>query len=177
MQNNVEVKIRKAMARLTEKNVRKISVSALCEKAGVSRASFYIYYKDLEDLIEKTREYIVNKLDEQFTILVEITDDDYTEEKCMIFDDIDIALLKGYTGRDVYWEFAVKANMIIGPRFEKKMKELHGEEKYNKNKEIFEFILNGSIGTFYFDLLNCDKATYIENIRRTYEIVKELFSE
>lgn len=174
MQNSVELKLRKALAKLADKNVEKISVSALCEKAGISRASFYIYYKDIEDLVKQTREYIINKLDEQFSILVEITDNDYSEEKCHIFDDVDIALLKGLTGKNVYWEFAVNANMIIGPRFEKKMIELHGEDFYSGNKETFEFILNGAVATFYFDLLNYDKATYFENIKRTYEIVREL---
>lgn len=176
MQNNVESKLKRTMAELADKNVEKISVSALCEKAGVSRASFYLYYKDIDDLIVKTREYIINKLDEQLNFILDI-EDGVCPDKChIVFTEEDLALLKAFTGKHVYWDFAVDANKIMTPRFKKKMIERWGENYYNENKEIFEFILTGGIATLYVDLLNYDKETYIKNMYRIGDIANELFS-
>lgn len=174
MDNTVEKKLRTAMAKLADKHVEKISVSALCELADVSRASFYLYYSDLEDLIIKTREYVINKLDQQLNLLLDVHDGVTTDKPVMILDDIDISLLKGYTEKHIYWDFAINANAVIFPRFEKKMIERCGEEYYNQNKKTFEFILNGGIATLYFDLLNYDKETYIRNMQRISGIAHEL---
>lgn len=98
MQTGVEERIRLAMAKLTDKGIEKISVSALCEKAGISRASFYIYYKDMDDLIKKTRLYIINKLDEQLKLLLDVKDLSEFDERSVIFDKTDISLLPGIHG-------------------------------------------------------------------------------
>ncbi len=176
MQNSVESKLRRAMAKLADKNVEKISVSALCEKADISRASFYLYYKDIDDLNAKTREYIINKLDEQLNIILDIKDGILPDNCHIVFTEEDLALLKAFTGKHVYWDFAVAANNIINPRFKKKMIERWGEDYYNEKKEILEFILNGGVATLYFDLLNFDKETYIKNMHRIIGVAKELFS-
>ncbi len=175
MCTSVEEKLRRTLAKLADKNVKKISVSSLCEKADISRASFYIHYNDMEDLIDKTRQYIINKLDEQLNILLDIKDGVYCGKDLMVFNAVDISLLKGFTGKHVYWDFAVNANSIIFPRYEKKMIERWGEEYYNKNKEKFEFLLNGGVATLYFDLLNYDKETYNKNLQRIAAIAHEFF--
>ncbi|MBQ9956848.1 MAG: TetR/AcrR family transcriptional regulator, partial [Ruminococcus sp.] len=159
-----------------ENEKEKISVSALCEKAGVSRASFYIYYADLEDLVNKTRNYIVNRLDEQLGVLLDVKDGKSFSESSLILTRTDIALLKGFTGKHIYWEFAVEANRILWPRYEKKMIERWGEKFFNENKEKFEFFLNGGVATLYFDLLNYDKTTYMKNMRRITEMASEFFN-
>ena len=175
MQNSVELKLRKTVAKLAYKETEKISVSALCKKADISRASFYLYYKDIDDLTEKNREYIINKLDEQMNIIFDIQ---YAsrEGKCrIVFTDDDRALLKGFIGKNVYWDFAVAANRIITPRFNKKMIERYGENYYNENKEKFEFILNGSMASLCLDLLNYNEETLIKNMQRITKIADEIF--
>ncbi len=177
MDNGIEVKIRKTIAELARKNVEKISVSALCEKAGISRASFYLYYKDIDDLAEKTLEYIVNKFDEQLSIILDIKDG-LCEDNCrIVFSEDDIALLRAFTGNHEYWNFAVFANNVIVPRFSKRMIERWGEKTYREKETIFEFLINGGAATLYFDLINFDKETYIKNMQRIAEITKELLSD
>ncbi|MBQ3137609.1 MAG: TetR/AcrR family transcriptional regulator [Clostridia bacterium] len=176
MPASVEEKLRITLAKLAESEKEKISVSALCEIAGVSRASFYLYYEDLEDLVKKTRIYIINRLDEQLGVLLDVKDGKSFSENSLILNEADIALLKGFTGKHIYWEFAVDANRILWPRYEKKMIERWGEEYYNENKEKFEFVLNGGIATLYFDLLNFDKKTYEKNMHRIWEIACEFFN-
>ena len=176
MPASVEEKLRVTLAMLAENEKEKISVSALCEKAGVSRASFYIYYADLEDLVNKTRNYIVNRLDEQLGVLLDVKDGKSFSESSLILTRTDIALLKGFTGKHIYWEFAVEANRILWPRYEKKKIERWGEKFFNENKEKFEFFLNGGVATLYFDLLNYDKTTYMKNMRRITEMASEFFN-
>lgn len=177
MQVSVEERLRRTVAELSIKNVEKISVSALCEKAEVSRASFYLYYKDMEDLISKIREYIINKLDEQLNIILDIIDGGIKDKNRVVFTQEDIALLKVLTGKHVYWDFAVDANSIIQPRYEKKMRERRGDEYFEKNKEKFEFLINGGIATLYFDLTDFDRETYLKNMRRITQIAEELFEK
>lgn len=175
MQNSVELKLRSTLAELAYKEVEKISVSALCEKAGISRASFYLYYDDIDDLIIKTREYIVNKLCEQLSIILDNINEDHDDKYRIVFTEDDIALLKGFIGKHVYWDFAVDANRIITPRFINKIIEHRGEDYYNENKDKFEFLLNGGVATLCLDLLNFNKETYIKNMHRIGDIAKDLF--
>ncbi len=173
MQNSVEERLRLAMAELAHKNVEKISVSSLCKKAEVSRASFYIYYKDLDDLIVKTREYIINKLCEQLNIILDIKNT-VKEKQRLVLSNNDIELLKGFLGKHVYWEFAFDANRIIAPRYKKLIVERYGEAFYNEKKEIFEFLLNGGVASLCIDLVFNDKESYIKNMDRVAEIAKDL---
>lgn len=177
MHNSVEVKVRKTVAELARKNVEKISVSALCEKAGISRASFYLYYNDIDDLIEKTLEYIVDKFGEQLGIILDVENRPYEDKYHIVFSEDDIALLGAFTGTHVYWKFALHANNVIVPRFRKRMIEFFGEETYRKKEMVFEFLINGGAATLYFDLLNYDKETYIKNMQRIAEITKDLLSD
>ena len=174
MLNSVEEKLKEAFAELATKEAEKISVSALCEKADVSRASFYIHYKDLDDFVSKSREYIIDKLFEQFGIIFSLKKNDKYK---VIFTEKDIALLKGFIGNHVYWDFAIDANSIIGPRFKKLMIERYGEAFYSENKEKFEFLLNGGIALLCLDLMFYNKETYIKNIYRIAEIANKILFE
>ncbi len=175
MQARVEEKIRAATARLGAKGVEKISVSALCEKAGVSRASFYVYYKDIDDLIAKTRLYIIDKLDQQLCVLIDSGEATAKGNVPLVLDETDLVLLKCFTGKHIFWEFAYEANKMIFPRYEKKMIERYGEKYYNENKKTFELLINGGIGILYFDLLSYDKQTYKKNFVRVAKIAQNLF--
>lgn len=175
MENSVEVRLRKTAAIITAKNIGPISVSAFCEKAGVSRASFYLYYKDMEDFTAKLRLYIIDKLDEQLNIIFD--EGNYADKNRyrIVLSDDDIALLNGLLGSSIYIDFAVDANNIIGKRFREKMIDRWGEEFYKENEERFEFMLNGGVASLYVDFLDYNKETYIKNMHYITEIAKDLF--
>lgn len=44
---------------LSEKNVNDITVLELCQKANINRTTFYKYYKDIPDLVNKTEENLI----------------------------------------------------------------------------------------------------------------------
>ena len=47
---------------LNEKEINKITVSELCTKADINRATFYRYYIDIYDLLEKIQDDFINEL-------------------------------------------------------------------------------------------------------------------
>lgn len=51
---------------LKEKPVSKITVTELCSKAQINRATFYKHYLDIPDLLEKLEEELFNQIREMF---------------------------------------------------------------------------------------------------------------
>lgn len=49
---------------LAEKHLSKISVTELCGRAGINRATFYKHYRDIPDLLERMEEQALNRLTE-----------------------------------------------------------------------------------------------------------------
>ena len=47
---------------LVEKPLQKITVKELCERANMNRGTFYLHYKDVYDLMDKTETHMVNKI-------------------------------------------------------------------------------------------------------------------
>ena len=174
MKSKVEKNLIEAFSEIADKGEDKVSVSLLCEKADVSRASFYLYYKDIEDFSDKCLIYVVEKIYEQLMVIMDVARNTSADKQKIVLSEEDIRLLKAYTGKDVYWDFAKTANGIIWKRFSKLMIERWGEEYYNENKMVFEFLLNGGIATLYFDLIDFNKQKYLKNMDRITAIVKEL---
>ena len=52
---------------LSRRNINEINVSEICEKAGVSRMSFYRNFKSKEDLVNKSLEKILLNLKENLS--------------------------------------------------------------------------------------------------------------
>ena len=51
---------------LGEKPISKITVTELCEKAQLNRATFYKHYLDIPDLMEKIEEDLFDKIRDYF---------------------------------------------------------------------------------------------------------------
>ncbi len=59
---------------LNEKEINKITVSEICKIADINRTTFYRYYLDVYDLLDKIKEEFVNEL----LIVSNTNKDDYT---------------------------------------------------------------------------------------------------
>lgn len=46
---------------LSERNVNEINVKSLCNKAEINRSTFYLHYKDIEELLKTIKQEEVNK--------------------------------------------------------------------------------------------------------------------
>lgn len=52
---------------LEEKEFKRISISEICKLANINRATFYLHFIDIYDLMEKTEESVSNELVSLFT--------------------------------------------------------------------------------------------------------------
>lgn len=173
METKIKTRLYEAFAKRVSKTDEKLSVSILCEKAGVSRASFYIHFKSIDDFETQCRNYIIEKIFEQIYIFMKHKADPNICQR--ILSDTDIKVLKYFTNRHTYWDFASSANRIIWSKFEKLMIAEWGEDFYESNKDTFEFALNGSVASLYFDLLDYDDKKFRTNMVYIANIASELF--
>ncbi len=51
---------------LDEKDIKKITVSEICKLADINRATFYRYYIDVYDLLDKIQDEFINELKEPY---------------------------------------------------------------------------------------------------------------
>lgn len=73
-----KMRIRSAFYELLhEKSYDKITVTAICEKAEINRATFYKHYLDVEDLVDKLQEETINDLAEKLNSATDTTAKDF----------------------------------------------------------------------------------------------------
>ena len=53
---------------LSEKDITKVTVSEICKIADINRATFYRYYLDVYDLLDKIEEEFVNEVKNAYTL-------------------------------------------------------------------------------------------------------------
>lgn len=53
---------------LEKKDIEYITIKEICECAKVNRSTFYLHYESIDDLLDETLNYIVNKLINHFKI-------------------------------------------------------------------------------------------------------------
>ena len=64
---NTAVKFAKALLTLLEvKPIEYITISELCEKAGVNRSTFYLHYENIGDLLKETTAYVLENFASYF---------------------------------------------------------------------------------------------------------------
>lgn len=66
---NTAVKMDLALiALLKQKPFEYITVSELCEAAGVNRSTFYLHYETIDDLLSETTQYLLNRFLSYFSV-------------------------------------------------------------------------------------------------------------
>ena len=69
---NTAVKFDKALLSLLEKKpFEYITISEICEKAGVNRSTFYLHYENTRDLLKETISYILDNFTSYFDVNAE----------------------------------------------------------------------------------------------------------
>ena len=155
---------------LDEKPINKITVTELCSKCEINRATFYRHYDDVYDLM--------NKLEMQFTAelkdAITVSKDDYTisgftEEILEVIlknKDLSRILFSKRTGKEFLHDILV----IAHNKCLEKWKQSNKEVTENQVHYLCTFISNGTIGVLeewiqkdYQDPAN-EIADLIENI-------------
>lgn len=66
---NTAVRFDKALLSLLEKKpFEYITISEICEEAGVNRSTFYLHYENLSDLLRETVSYVIDGFSSYFTV-------------------------------------------------------------------------------------------------------------
>ena len=66
---NTAVRFDKALLSLLEKKpFEYITISEICEEAGVNRSTFYLHYENLSDLLRETVSYVVDGFSSYFSV-------------------------------------------------------------------------------------------------------------
>lgn len=179
MENKVNQRLLCAYAALLEKPYEKISVTKLCEKADVSRATFYIHYSDLDAFIQKVKEYLLKKFCRQMEIIMLARDTELEEllkKENFVFNDTELNLLRSLALGNNYLDFAKSARKYV-IKYSEVAKKYTGEAYYAENSVKLNYFFNGFFMLLYFSLIDYDEEKVKFEIFGARVIAKNLFSD
>lgn len=138
---------------LNEKDITKISVSEICKIADINRATFYRYYIDIFDLLDKIEEEFQKELINIINIEKEHTIFTFTKELLNIFlENKDLVKIIFNNTNNIHF-----LDNILEIVYEK-LYEKWIEDNTNISKEDSEytsiFIFNGSLGIINYWIKN-----------------------
>lgn len=139
---------------LNEKEINKITVSEICKIADINRATFYRYYLDVYDLLDKIKEEFVNELlvvsnnnESNYTI------SSFSKDLLSVFlDNKDLVKVLFNKKCDIYF-----LNDILEVAFEKCKNKWERKNSSLSNDSIEYasiFIFNGALGVINFWVQN-----------------------
>ena len=156
---------------LQEKDITKVTVIELCNKADINRATFYRYYLDIYDLLDKLEEEFVNEVKESYK------DYDYTHNK--LYDYV-LALLRACINNKEFVRVLFKTknsiiflNEVLDDAYLRcKEKWEHDVKDINPEDEEYAtaYLFNGTIGIVSYWIQN----DFDKDIEEIASIVKDL---
>ena len=156
---------------LQEKDINKVTVIELCQKADINRATFYRYYLDIFDLLEKLEKEFILELKNTYK------DYDYTHNK--LYDYV-LALLQACQNNKAFVKILFKnKNSIIflnevleDAYYRCKEKWEHDVPNINTEDEEYAtaYLFNGTIGIVNYWIQN----NFDKNIEDIAKIVRDL---
>lgn len=142
-------RLRKALLSIiSAKHREKISVKELTEEADISRATFYLHYKDIEDFYNDVIDYVFSLFTEQIILFMRGSFEEAktnSKKSNLLMKDEDRELLKvlfsDYFNLDLFNNrFKAVYDRIIGFAIE-----MHGKEFAEKHDTELRFFINGYI--------------------------------
>lgn len=136
---------------LDKKDYEYISVKEICEKAGVSRSTFYLHYISMDDLLEETIKMVNNKFHssmEKPENEIELTNSILTVEKYLkpylLFIKDNLKIYKIIHEKNELFKIDKVSKQLYEDIFEKSLSNFGVKE--NERKYIFSFYLEGTLG-------------------------------
>lgn len=132
---------------MSEKKINKITVKELTELVDINRATFYLYYKDIFDMMEQ----IENEMFEYFTeALKKYTNDGINKVNTVALVNYLFEYIREYAdmckillGPDGDYSFVEKLKMAI----KSTLPPIDNENENKKQEYLMPFIVSGCIGT------------------------------
>lgn len=174
MNESTERKLRVAYSKLIRKQTEKLTVTDLCKKADVSRATFYIYYKDIEEYIDKLRMHIASRLFGQASKLLLCNDFDFPrliKKENLILDEYETEILKNMLSGSNYLSFASLAD---GRFLREKESSPFSDSAWEKHCEEIDLFTRGYLIILISGLTNYSEASFRSDMRNCRSYFKNL---
>lgn len=161
-----------AFWKLYERNeIEKISIRELCQAAGYNRTTFYVYYDDIYDLLDKAIESIFLPIREEIIRRIDFS----RALQVSAFGEI---FLQALRKEDTHIELLFKRHhyLLLGEKLKKEWMALL-REKYSGREVDFSFLeyvleyqLSAVMGVIKYWLQTGKKLSQQELVRRIYRI-------
>ncbi len=175
MNKNINRKLITAYGKLLEKENEKISVTALCEKARVARASFYIYYSDLEEFQKKLSDYIVDKFFKQSVVIITCNDAELrtvTKKENLLFDSCELKILAHMIKGTNYIDFVLLAESYL---VDESCEAVYTSEMRERYKEDIDFFSRGYLPILIDGLTDYEEARFRRDMKYCRGYFKSLY--
>lgn len=180
METELSKKLYEAYADLVKKPDKDITVTLLCTKANVARASFYLYYKDLDDFRSHALQSIIHKMFQLIRTVLTAEDAQLQtalKKENLLFREADLILLHHFTDGTNYISFLQEANGSLLPAYQQLARETFGSDHFARHEQLFTFYLCGMLPMLYFNLLNFDSKTMLTEMMQVRKIGRDLFKD
>lgn len=183
MEKNIDKKLMTAYAQLCAREKRKITVTSLCKKADIARATFYIYYNSIEEYSDALKNYIFDILCRQAVLFMECDKNDIAwnaKKSNLLFGDQEIVLLRHFADglKQISFMNAVD-NHIKSPINQEIYGHLSDEERHTL-KVRHDFFICGYMSTLYYGIVSYNSVNLEHEImqcRRFYELILNEFNK
>lgn len=154
-----------------KKELEKISIRELCQTAGYNRTTFYVYYDDIYDLLDKAIESIFLPIREEIIRRIDFS----RALQVSAFGEI---FLQALRKEDTHIELLFKRHhyLLLGEKLKKEWMALL-REKYSGREVDFSFLeyvmeyqLSAVMGVIKYWLQTGKKLSQQELVRRIYRI-------
>lgn len=150
-----------------KKELEKISIRELCQTAGYNRTTFYVYYDDIYDLLDKAIESIFLPIREEIIRRIDFS----RALQVSAFGEI---FLQALRKEDTHIELLFKRHhyLLLGEKLKKEWMALL-REKYSGREVDFSFLeyqLSALMGVIKYWLQTGKKLSQQELVRRIYRI-------
>ncbi len=154
-----------AYSKLIKKESGRISVTDLCEKAGVARATFYLYYSDMESFQKKLSGYIIEKFFSQAVRILTCSDDEMhsvVKKENLIFDEYETDILGYMIQGTNYIDFASFADSYY---VDKNNDPLFTLEMWEKHKEKIDIFSRGYLPILILGITNYEEMSFRKDMK------------
>lgn len=174
-------RLRKAYCRLIRKNqYDKMSVSSLVEEADISRATFYLYFKNIEEFEDDTFKYMLSLFAEQivkFLLAGKTKAKETCKRKNLIFTDDDFELFSCICSVTPRFDFNKKVFETAFDELLAYVNNYFDKSFIKKNKDRFNLFYIGYACVMIENFLDYHSSKVYRDILRTAEMWDFLFPE
>ena len=183
-QENPDLRVRKTrkllkeclIRLLKEKRVQDITVRELTDMADLNRGTFYLHYKDVFDLLEKTEAEL---MDEFNSLVMSYDAKDLKQHPALVFDDIfalvydNADLVEILMGENGDLSFVNRLKQLVREKCLRDWMEVFRSGDPQVFEAYFSFIVSGCVGLVQYWIQNGRKESPRQMASLTERIIKE----